>query len=137
MTTKGIWLHVHILCILSTGLHSTTTTECISEPAPKKLRPSPIDVSRLKARYLRLQSTAKTDWPKHKVTQFIRLAIVEKEDVTLRDKNLNEVTKLTLQGDIDRILKKKQPLGDLREIFHYENEPCPRLIVLMGGPGEY
>ena len=136
ITTQGIWLHVHILCILSTGLHSTTT-ECISERAPKKLRTSPIDVSRLKARYLRLQPTAKTDWPKHKVTQYIRLAIVEKDEVTLRDKNLNEVTKLTLQGDVDRILKKKQPLGDLREIFHYQNKACPRLIVIMGGPGEY
>ena len=96
-----------------------------------------VDIERLKARYLRLQSTAKTDWPKHKVTQYIRLAIVEKEDVTLRDQNLNEVTKLTLQGDVDRILKKKQPLGDLREIFHYENKPFPRLILVMGGPGEY
>ena len=138
LTTQGVWLHVHILCILSTGLHSPSTiTECINKPAPKKLTSSPIDVSRLKARYLRLQPTAKTDWPKHKVTQYIRSAIVEKEDVTLRDENLNEVTKLTLQGDIDRILKKKQPLGDLREIFHYENKPCPRLIVIMGGPGEY
>ena len=100
-------------------------------------QPCLIDVKRLKARYLRLQPTAKTGWPKHKVTRYIRLAIVEKEDVTLRDKNLNEVTKLTLQGDIDRILKKKQPLSDVREIFHYGNEPCPRLIVILGGPGEY
>ena len=104
MTTQGLWLHVHILCILSTGLYSTTT-KCVGEPAPKKLRPSPIDVSRLKARYLRLQPTAKTDRPKHNVTQYIRLAIVKKEDVTLRDGNLNEVTKLTLQGDVDRILR--------------------------------
>ena len=95
------------------------------------------DIERLKARYCRLLPTAKTDWPKHKVTRYIRLAIVEKEDVTLRDENLNEVTKLTLQGDVDRILKKKRPLGNLRDIFHYENEPCPRLIVIMGGPGEY
>ena len=101
------------------------------------MRYSPIDVSTLKERYLRQQPTAKTTYPKHSMTQYIRLAIVEKEDVTLRDDNLNKVTKLTLQGDVDRILKKKQPLGDLREIFHYENKPCPRLIVIMGGPGEY
>jgi len=94
-------------------------------------------IGRLRTRFLRLQPTAKTDRPRHKVTQYIRLAIVEKEDITPRDKNLNEVTKLTLQGDIDRILKKKQPLSDLREIFHYGNEPCPRLIVVMGGPGGY
>ena len=101
------------------------------------MRYNPIDVSRLKTRYLRQLPTAKTDWPKHKVTEYVRLALVEKEDVTLRDENLNEITKLTLQGDVDRILKKKQPLGDLRDIFHYQNKPCPRLIVIMGGPGEY
>ena len=97
----------------------------------------PVDIDKLKTRYLRLLPTAKTDWPKHQVTEYIRLALVEQEDVTLKDENLNEVTKLTLQGDVDRILKKKQPLADLREIFHYENKPCPRLIVIMGGPGEY
>ena len=62
---------------------------------------------------------------------------MEKEDVTLRDENLTEITKLTLQGDVDRILKKKQPLRDLREIFHYQGKLLPRLIVIMGGPGEY
>ena len=97
----------------------------------------PVDIDRLKTRYLRVLPTAKTDWPKHEVTEYIRLAIVQKEDVTWNDKNLNEITKLTLQGDVDRILKKKVPLADLREIFHYENKPCPRLIVIMGGPGEY
>ena len=71
------------------------------------------------------------------MTEFVRLALVDKEDVILKDENLNEVTKLTLQGDVDRILKKKVPLADLREIFHYENKPCPRLIVIMGGPGKY
>ena len=71
------------------------------------------------------------------MTEFVRLALVDKEDVILKDENLNEVTKLTLQGDVDRILKKKVPLADLREIFHYENKPCPRLIAIMGGPGEY
>ena len=101
------------------------------------MRSSPIDVSILKNRYRKLLSTAETGWPKHTVMEYVRLAIVEKEGVTLRDENLNEVTKLTLQGDVDRILKKKQPLGDLREIFHYQDEPCPRLIVIMGGPGEY
>ena len=69
--------------------------------------------------------------------EYVGLAIVGKEDVTLRDENLNEVTKLTIQGDVDNILKKKQSLGDLREIFHYQDEPCPRLIVIMGGPGEH
>ena len=115
----------------STDFHSTATKS--SEPATIVK----INIARLKTRYLRLLPTARMDWPKHSVTQYIRLAIVEKEGVTLRDDNLNKVTKLILQGDIDRVLKKKQPLGNLREIFHYENKPCPRLIVIMGGPGEY
>ena len=62
---------------------------------------------------------------------------MEKEDVTLRDENLNEITKLTLQGEVDKILKKKEQLSGLRDIFHYQNKPCPRLILIMGGPGEY
>jgi len=99
---------------------------------------SPIDVSRLKARYLRGLPTAKTDWPKHDVIQYVRLALVEREDVTIRDESLNEATKLTLQGEVDKILKmKKEPLGELRDIFLYQNKPCPRLILVIGGPGEY
>ena len=62
---------------------------------------------------------------------------MKKEDITLRDDNLSEITKLTLQGDVDRILKVKEALGDLSDIFHYQNKPCPQLIVIMGGPGEY
>ena len=102
------------------------------------MRTNPIDINvrRLKSRYIGKLPTAKIDWPKHKVTQHVRLALVEKDDITLKD-DLNDITKLTTQGDVDRILKKKQPLGDLREIFHYQDEPCPRLIVIMGGPGEY
>ena len=62
---------------------------------------------------------------------------MDKEDVTIRDENLNEITKLSLQGEVDKILKKKEPLGDLKDIFHYQDKPCPRLILIMGAPGEY
>ena len=126
-------MYLTILIVHSTGSHLTT-----SEPAPKKVKSSsPLDVSRLKAQYRDLLPTGKTDWPKHKLTHYVRLAIIEKEDITLRDKNFDEFTRLTLQGDVDKILKKKKPLSDLRDIFHYENEPCPRLILIMGAPGEY
>jgi len=97
-----------------------------------------IDVEKLQTRYLRQPSTSKTDWPVHRVTEYIRLALVDKEDViTIRDENLNEITKMTLQGEVDKILKKKEPLGDLKDVFHYQNKPCPRLILIMGAPGEY
>jgi len=113
-----------------TGLHSATT-HCTSSPVVKECL---LDIKRLQARYLRQPPTSKTGWPKHHVTQYVRLALVDKEDVTIRDENLNEITKLTLQGEVDKILKKKVPLGDLKDIF---NKPCPRLILIMGAPGDY
>ena len=125
-----------MIIVHSTGVQSTTNVST-SKPTINSVRSSPIDVSRLKKRYLRLLPTAETGWPKCAVIEYVRLAIVEKDSITLKDENLNEVTKLTLQGDIDRILKKKQPLGDLKEIFHYQDELCPKLILIMGGPGEY
>ncbi|XP_065901022.1 NACHT, LRR and PYD domains-containing protein 3-like isoform X2 [Dysidea avara] len=113
-------------------LHSATTWYT-SGPATAKS--SSVDVTRLQYRYLRQPPTSKTDWPMHRVTQYVRLALVEKEDVTIRDEKLNEITKLTLQGDVDKILKKKKPLSDLKDIFHYQNKPIPRMILLMGAPG--
>ena len=90
----------------------------------------------LKVRYLNQPPTCKTDWPKHNAFHYVRLALVEKEDVTLKDEYLNEITRLTLKGEVDKILKKKRPLNDMKDIFFYNNEPCPRLIIIMGGPGE-
>ena len=93
------------------------------------------DTKRLKSRYKKLHS--KHDRPKHNVSKYIKLALVEKESVTRKDKDLNEITKLSIKGSTDKILKKKKPLDGLKEIFHYRKEPCPRLILIMGGPGEY
>ncbi|XP_065887218.1 protein NLRC3-like isoform X2 [Dysidea avara] len=111
-----------------TSLHSTTcdyTTE-------KKTSPLNEAIETIRARYLRQRPISKTNWPKHHVIQYVRLALVEKEDITIGDDNLNEITKLTLQGEVDKILKRKEPLGDLKDIF---NKPCPRLILIMGAPG--
>ncbi|XP_065888183.1 uncharacterized protein [Dysidea avara] len=113
-------------------LHSVTT-ECTSGPPSKKLKSNPIDViviSRLQSRYCKHLSTDDTDWPH----SYIRLALVKGEKVTRADKNL-EITRLTLQGQVDEILLRKEPLGGLKDIFHYKNKPCPRLILIMGAPG--
>jgi len=127
--------------LYSTALHSTTTesNSTTSEPRIEKKELTALDVAAdgLRTRYLDQLPTAKADWPKHLVTNYIRLALVEKEDITDRSDQLNYVTTLTLRGGVDRILKKKQPIYDLREIFHYNNQPIPRLILIMGGPGEY
>ena len=114
-----------IICV--TGVSS-------SEPAPKKKRRcSHIDVGRLKARYLNHLSTDKTDWPQ----RYVKLALIRGEKVTRADKNLEETTRMTLHGQVDEILLRKERLSGLRDIFHYQNKPCPRLILIKGGPGEY
>jgi len=108
--------------------------------SPKRFKQSTIiddTIGHLQTRYLGQLPTSKTDWPKHQVTKYLRLALVEKGDVTLMDDHLNKITQLSLRGGVDKILKKKKPLDDLRDIFYYQNKPCPRLILIMGGPGEY
>lgn len=127
---------VSYYCTVYIAIGPHYSTESDKEESVPTVKPCPIDVSRLKVRYLNQLPTSKTDWPKHNVFHYIRLAIVEKEDVTQRDEYLNEITKLTLNGEVDKILKKKQQLSDLKEIFHYDNKPCPRLILIIGGPGK-
>ena len=114
-------IQLAFIYLRSTGVHSTTNNT---------VKYSPKGVCRLQARYLRYLST---DWPHY----YVRLALLKGEKVTRADKNLEEITRLTLQGQVDEILLKKEQLGELRDIFHYQNKPCPRLILIMGGPGEY
>jgi len=108
-------------------------------PTKKKKELTALDVAAdgLRTRYLDQLPTAKVDWPEHFVTNYIQLALVEKENVTDSSDQLNYITTLSLRRGVDRILKKKQPIYDLREIFHYNNQPIPRLILIMGGPGEH
>lgn len=104
----------------------------------KKSTPILDAANRLRYRYLAHLPPAKVDWPKHCVYDYVKLALVEKDDVTLRDDHVDDLTKLTLQGGNDQILKKKTPINDLSGIFHYKNEQLhDRLILIMGGPGEY
>ena len=91
---------------------SLGSNEPTGEPQPKKKRFSVIDVSRLKARYLNHLSTDNTDWPK----QYVRLALVRKDQpVTRADKDLEETTRLTLVGQVDELLFRKEPLDDLEK----------------------
>ena len=115
---------IAVSCLYCTGVHSTINKNLVN------VKYSQIGVSRLQARYLRYLFN---DWPHY----YVRLALVKGEKVIRADNNLEEITRLTLQGQVDEILLKKEQLGELRDIFHYQNKPCPRLILVMGGPGEY
>jgi len=77
-------------------------------------------------------STVYTDWPQH----YVQLALVKEERRTRSDKDIEDIAKLTLQGQVDEVLLRKEPLSDLNDIFHYQNKPCPRIILIIGGPGK-
>ena len=71
---------------------------------------------------------------------YIQLALVREEIRNIRDQRLNEITRHTLQGQVDEILKIKEPLKrGLEDIFHHKDLPCPvpRLILILGAPGMY
>ena len=68
---------------------------------------------------------------------YIQLALVRDELCNIRDKKLNEITRHTLQGQVDEILKIKEPLRTLEDVFHYNNLPCPRLLLILGAPGKH
>lgn len=112
-----------------------TTDHYSVQHGSKHVWPSSVDKiskARLQSRYCRHISSIESDWPQ----RYVRLALVKGEKVTKGGKDLEETTRLTLRGKIDDVLMMKEPLGDLIDIFHYQNKPCPRLILVMGGPGK-
>jgi len=62
---------------------------------------------------------------------------VSSDHVTLNSEDLNQITRFTLKNAMDKVQMQKELLGGLRYIFHHQKQPCPRLILIMGGPGEY
>ncbi|XP_065890993.1 uncharacterized protein [Dysidea avara] len=104
-----------------------STSKC-KLPTVKSTVMDPTVISRLQARYLRYLST---DWPHC----YVQLALVKGEKMTSPDDKIIEITRLTLHGKVDEILLRKEQLSELSDIFHYQNKPCPRLIIITGGPG--
>ena len=70
-------------------------------------------------------------------TSYTELALVKDDEKVTKEtiEDMEEITKLTLQGHVDKLLRRKVPLNDLMDIFHYQGKPCPRLILIMGCPG--
>ena len=69
---------------------------------------------------------------------YVQLALVREEICSIHDKRLNEITRHTLQGQVDEILKIKEPLKrGFEDIFHYNDTSCPRLTLILGAPGSY
>ena len=75
-------------------------------------------IETLKVKYQEQPPTSKTGWPKRSIFHYVRLDLVEKKD-----------------GDGNH---QKQPLSNLKDIFHHgRSKRCPRLILLTGDPGEH
>ena len=112
------------------------------EPTLKKAKATPAlykAAEKLCSRYQGRLLTAIDDYsyPKHDVLTYVKLALVECEAVSTEDEYIDDLAQLTIQGGgVDVIMKKKKkPIHELKEIFHYNNEPIPRLILIIGAPG--
>ena len=68
-------------------------------------------------------------WPPTPSTTYIRLALVKKEKVSRGE--ADHFTRLTLQGEIDTILKTKQPIT-MEDVLKDDDA---RLVVVEGAPG--
>ena len=107
-----------LLCVNT--IASSLMTSSVIEKTKKKLQ------SRYKALF-----TPNSDDPHH----YTQLAIIKQSIVNRYDKHLNDITKLTLQGLVDDILEVKERLDGIKDIFHYKNTECPRVILILGAPG--
>ena len=63
------------------------------------------ETEKLKTRYTRGPTQFRYDWPKHTVSKYINLhiALIEKEEVTLKDESFNEITSYPLKVVLIRI----------------------------------
>ena len=83
---------------------------------------------RLKKAYKRIECSNHPHW-------FIELALVRDEMCDIKDEKLIETNRHILQGQVDKILENREPIKSLEEVFHYNNLPCPRLLLILGAPG--
>ena len=125
-----MWPSVYILLFSFTG--STTQTQTV--PSTPLTPSSPSSLTRY-ADYLRaIYATSpvaidRDKWPPTPSTTYIRLALVKKEKVSREE--ADDFTRLTLQGEIDTILKVKQPIT-MEDVL---KDSDTRLVVVDGAPG--
>ena len=71
-------------------------------------------------------------WPLTPSTQYINLAVVKKERVSRAV--ANKFTKATLHGNIDEILKVKEPIR-MEDVLKPEGEAEVKRVLVEGAPG--
>jgi len=107
-------------------------------PTKKKTTLRDATISKLQSRYCRhLPTTRRLAALRNSAPmQYVGLALVNIDAVTKQDQNLIETTKLTADGEVDKILARQNSFSELKEIFFCENDYSPRLILIKGAPGE-
>jgi len=122
------------LCSLLSGSEFTIPTGGPQTTTKPSEQTTSLDdtTNMLRDRYIRDFTSNEGEGP----GKYVELALV-KNEVTRVYKNLERSTKLTSRGQVDELLLKKEQLCDMRDIFCYQSKPCPRLILIIGGPGEY
>ena len=110
-----------------------------SEPSIKKKKESTaLDdaADELKATYKTQPPLAENDWPNYHITKYVKLALVEKPKKTYRADHERHIGILGSRGGVDKIQEEKRHLNfdNLSEMFCNSKD---RLILIMGGPGEY
>ena len=103
----------------SRPLHHTSTSHLVAKYA-----------EHLKAVYRSRALPVDSKWPPSPSKKYINLAAIKKEDINRAE--ADQFTKATLHGNIDQIMKKKDPIAmeDILEV----NDEC-KCILVEGAPG--
>ena len=86
----------------------------------------------LKAYYNTASVSPDYKWPRTPSTQYVNLAIVKKERVSRAE--ANEFTLATLHGDIDQIMKVKEPI-EFEKVLKNDSGKNVRYVLVEGAPG--
>jgi hypothetical protein len=86
----------------------------------------------LKAHYATESVSPNYKWPRTPSTQYVNLAIVKKKRVNRAQ--ANEFTLATLHGDIDQIMKEKEPI-EFDTVLESDHNKTVRYVLVEGAPG--
>ena len=86
----------------------------------------------LKAYYTTASVSPDYKWPRTPSTQYVNLAIVKK--IRVNRQQANEFTLATLHGDIDQILKEKEPIL-FEKVLGGDSSNKVRYVLVEGAPG--
>lgn len=86
----------------------------------------------LKAYYTTASVSPDYKWPRTPSTQYVNLAIVKK--IRVNRQQANEFTLATLHGDIDQIMKEKEPIL-FEKVLRSDSGNKVRYVLVEGAPG--